>query len=525
MKIKNIIRSDFVVTGDIERDVSGVVFDSRNIKGGEVFVAIKGENFNGHDFIEDAIKMGAAAIVYENGSVDEGMRCLFQDVVWIAVDDSRKALAAISSSFYRMPSEELTVVGITGTNGKTTTSYLLKNILEISGKAVGLIGTIEYLIKDKIYESKHTTPEASNFQSLLREMADNGCDYVVSEVSSHSLAQRRVDYTRFSAAVFTNLTRDHLDFHNTMEEYFEAKKRLFTDLLIDNGSAIINLDDPYGQRLASELKDQGNKKIRIITFGVKNSGAVISAGNIKTSCNVTSFDVYINCSLFHEIEVPCQFHISSSLVGMPNVYNILAAVSAALSLNIPIEAIKDGLLGDLIIKGRFEKVDLGQNFLAVVDYAHTEDALERLLLTARHLLEESHLGNTRVITVFGCGGNRDKGKRPAMGEIATRLSDFVIITSDNPRNEDPRKIIRDIEKGIRNKDNYIVISDRAVAINMAIEMASKGDIVVVAGKGHEDYQEVKGRRYYFSDRLAIENAIRRKTKGNKVVEKCVASSR
>jgi len=522
MKIKDVIRNDFVMEGDIEKDISGVIFDSRNIKGGEIFIAVKGENFDGNDFIEDAIKRGAAAVVYKKGSLEQDFINSFQGIVWIEVDDPRYALAAISSSFYRTPSDELSVIGITGTNGKTTTSYLIKRILERHGKAVGLIGTIAYLIKDSAYEANHTTPEASNFQSLLRQMADNGCDYVVSEVSSHSLSQKRVDFTKFRTAVFTNLTREHLDFHNTMEDYFEAKKRLFAELLTDKGAAVINLDDSYGQRLANELRNQENKEIRIITFGIKDSRAVIRAENIEASFQGISFDVNINCGVFNEIQSPCRFSISSSLVGMPNVYNILAATSAALSLNTPIDAIKEALSEDLIIKGRFERVDLGQDFLAVVDYAHTEDALERLLLTARHLLEQSHLKNRKIITVFGCGGNRDKGKRPAMGEIAARLSDFVIITSDNPRNEDPRDIVRDIEEGIRERDNYIIISDRAIAINMAVQKASKGDIVVVAGKGHEDYQEIKGKRYSFSDRMSVEDAVRRKKKSRGVVEKCLA---
>ncbi len=515
MKIRDIIRDDFLIEGDPDRHISGVVFDSRRIRGGEVFVSIKGENFDGNDFIPDAIKKGAAAVVYKRGSLSQDFINSFRETVWIGVDEPRYALAAISSSFYKRPSDDLTVIGITGTNGKTTTSYLIKKILEKYGGVVGLIGTIGYLIKDRSYEANHTTPEASDYQSLLRQMADSGCDYVVSEVSSHSLSQKRVDFTKFRVAVFTNLTREHLDFHVTMEDYFKAKKRLFSELLLDNGCAAINLDDYYGQRLANELRD---RDIRIITFGIKNSGATLRAENIKIGIRGISFDVKIDSGVFDESRYPDSFHISSSLVGMPNIYNILAAISVALSLNIPVDVVREALSEDLIIKGRFEIVDSCQDFLAVIDYAHSEDAIERLLLTVRQLLDSSNSKNKKIITVFGCGGNRDRGKRPVMGEIASRLSDFVIITSDNPRNEEPREIIRDIEGGIRDRDNYIIIPDREMAIKMAVLKASRGDVVVVAGKGHEDYQEIKGKRYNFSDRIVIEDAVAIKKK-NRVAMK------
>ncbi len=537
MKIKDILMNEFEVTGDMEKSISGITYDSRKVKNGDVFAAIKGENFDGHDFIEDAINRGAAAVVYEikrfeqferfkqlNESSNSSKR---SNIVWIGVNDSRDALAAISNNFYGRPSEKASVIGITGTNGKTTTSYLMKSILEKWGKDVGLIGTITYLIKDRAYDATHTTPEAPDFQALLREMVDNGCSHVVTEVSSHSLSQKRVDYTKFRVAVFTNLTRDHLDFHRTMEDYFMTKRRLFTELLTEDGTAVINLDDPYGERLVNDLKGQ-----KILTYAINNQNADVIAHDIKTTFKGTSFKFKIQNSKF-KIVGNENYEMMSPLVGITNVYNILSSLCAALSMDIPIKIIKEGIAMTGLVKGRFEKVDIGQDFLAVVDYAHTEDALERLLLTARQLLQayrfaekteemmkvkrrqysmpkklEGDERKGKIITVFGCGGNRDKGKRSKMGEIAARLSDFVIITSDNPRNESPRAIIRDIEKGMAG-DNYIIIPDRSVAISMAVELASAGDIVLVAGKGHEDYQEIQGNRYDFSDKVVLENAIRR----------------
>ncbi|MDI6800469.1 MAG: UDP-N-acetylmuramoyl-L-alanyl-D-glutamate--2,6-diaminopimelate ligase [Thermodesulfovibrionales bacterium] len=507
MKIKDILRENYVVSGDAGRDVSGVAYNSRNVKDGDLFVAVRGENFDGHDFIKDAIEKGAAAVVYEKienrKSKLETLMNKYPDMVWIGVEDSRDALAAIASEFFRRPSEYLTVIGITGTNGKTTTTYLVKSILEKWGKETGLIGTITYLIKDRAYEAQHTTPEALDFQSLLRAMADEGCSHVVAEVSSHALSQKRVDHTRFKVAVFTNLTRDHLDFHHSMEDYFTAKKRLFTELLMEDGVAVVNIDDPYGKRLADALRSQG---VKILTCAIKNQDADVKAFDIKTTSKGTSFRLR---TLGSELKTLNSEIIESSLLGEINVYNILSAVCTSMALNIPVEIIKYGIAGTSYVKGRFERVELGQDFLAVVDYAHTEDALERLLLTARQLAGEDNFAKdiNKVITVFGCGGNRDVGKRPRMGNVAARFSNFVIITSDNPRDEDPRKIIRDIEQGI-NGNHYIVISDRSIAIRMAVILASKGDIVIVAGKGHEDYQEVRGARHAFSDRTALENAIR-----------------
>lgn len=516
-------------------DIAGVAYDSRSVREGYLFVAVKGEKFDGHNFVTEAIRKGAVAVVIERGSIPAGLE--IEDAsgprpFFITVENSRRALACIVNNFYERPSEELSLIGVTGTNGKTTTTHILKSILEKSGHAVGLIGTIHYMIRDRSYPAVHTTPESPEFQGLLKQMLSSGCTHVISEVSSHALAQFRVDGAVFRSAVFTNLTRDHLDFHETMEAYFDAKKRLFTELLDHHGSAIINIDDPYGNALYSDLLPVRwmNSGPDIITYGLQ-TGADIRAHDITNLSGGLKFKVSLDGRVLE---------ISSPLIGLINVYNILAAIGAAVSLKIPDKAIISGIKNLARIAGRFEKIDAGQGFLCVVDYAHTEDALERLITTARELLVESADQDTdkervkgkakkngsgtgvpsaspRIITVFGCGGDRDKGKRPIMGEVATRYSDFSVITSDNPRSEEPLDIIRDIEAGVTGK-NYLIEPDRREAIRKAVEMAKDGDIVLVAGKGHEDYQEVQGLRYPFSDRDVLKEAIQNKVRTRD--EKC-----
>lgn len=487
---------------DMDMDISGIAYDSRKVKEGYLFVAIKGEKYDGHDFITEAIKRGAAAIVYErdvrerkNGSP-----------LYIKVKDSRSSLACVAHNFYEAPSEHLTLIGITGTNGKTTTTYIVKSILESWEKEVGLIGTIQYMVKDKTFPASYTTPESLEFHGLLRDMLSSGCTHVVTEVSSHALAQRRVDKAVFKVAVFTNLTRDHLDFHKTMEDYFRAKERLFRELIDREGTCVINLDDPYGKRLISELRSASGGRdtgIQILTYGLEE-GADIVAMEIKNSLDGLRFKIS-----FHGR----SYDVSSPLMGFPNVYNILSAAGASISLEVPWQTIIKGIEKAGGVKGRFEKVDLGQNFLCIVDYAHTEDALERLIYTAKELVKNSsrngHYVPPRVITVFGCGGDRDRGKRPRMGAVATRLSDLVIITSDNPRSEEPSEIIREIEDGVV-KRNYITEPDRRKAIRKAIDMAGGSDVIIIAGKGHEDYQEVKGVRYRFNDKEILEEALKNK---------------
>ncbi|KAF0143846.1 MAG: UDP-N-acetylmuramoyl-L-alanyl-D-glutamate--2 6-diaminopimelate ligase [Nitrospirae bacterium] len=503
MKFKVLIKDMEIkeITGSADIDVIGVAYDSRKVKQGDVFVAMKGEKVDGHGFINDAVKRGAAAVVYEKVTGSE-LKTDSNKLTAIKVNDSRKALAYISNNFYERPSDELAITGVTGTNGKTTTTYLLKSILEAWGKEVGLIGTINYIVKDRHYDAPHTTPEAPEFQAMLSEMLLAGCSHVVTEVSSHALAQRRVDYTNFDVAVFTNLTRDHLDFHATMEDYFRAKERLFKEILLTEGTSVINYDDVWGRKLIGDISG------KVLTYGLE-AGADMAAVNIKDSFEGLVIDIKFGDRI-HAVKSP--------LAGMHNVYNILSAAGAAVSLNVPWDVIIDGIRKMSSVKGRFEKVDAGQDFLCIVDYAHTEDALERLIYTARELMkssearsQKSEVRQQRIITVFGCGGNRDKGKRPVMGKIATSLSDYVVITSDNPRDEDPGEIIKEIESGASRR-NYVIEPDRREAIIKAVKLAEAGDILLVAGKGHEDYQEIKGIRHKFSDREALEDTIRDRTK-------------
>lgn len=478
MKLKRLLEDMEVIELNInpEIEVRGLNYDSRKVQEGDLFVAIKGLTYDGDDFIHDAIKRGSKAVISE--------RVKPKSIPFIHVPDTRSALALASHNFFGRPSEFLTVVGVTGTNGKTTTVSLIKQILQYAGKKTGLIGTINYEIGEKNYPAPHTTPEAVEFQGLLQEMLNEGCSYAVSEVSSHALTQKRVDSTRFKIAVFTNLTRDHLDFHKTMDDYFNAKKRLFTELL--NGVSVINLDDSYGRKLLSHITSE------VITYGI-SSPAELSAYDIEGSSDGLSFKVSYR---------EASYGIESPLIGIPNVHNILSAIGACTSMGIGFNDIREALKNTPIVKGRFEKIALGQDFLCIVDYAHTEDALRGLIHTARQMTCR------RVITLFGCGGNRDRGKRPAMGFVATELSDVVFITSDNPRNEDPREIIREIESGIKKK-NYYIVPDRSSAITMAIMEAKAGDTVLIAGKGHEDYQEIGGERFPFSDRDIAEEAIKK----------------
>lgn len=485
MKVKELIEETELVSiiGSDELRVSGISYDSRKVEPGHLFVAMQGEKVDGHDFIEDAVKKGATAIIHEKEISDIGR---FSPLVsLIRVKDSRKSLAWAANVYYHAPSRAMTVIGITGTNGKTTTTYILKSILEAWGKKVGLIGTIQYMISDAVYPATHTTPESLEFQALLHDMLTAGCSHVVAEISSHALSQKRIDNTIFKAGVFTNLTRDHLDFHNTMDNYFLSKKRFFTDLLDKNAMSIINHDDSWGRRLVESVVTG------TYTYGLE-AGADIMASEMNNSFDGLRFRLSFRGRVYD---------IVSPLVGLPNVYNILSAAGAAASVGVPWEVILEGIRTSPAIRGRFEKIDVGQKFLAIVDYAHTEDALERLIYTARSLTKG------KIITVFGCGGERDRGKRPRMGAIATRLSDFVIITSDNPRSEKPEDIIKEVEAGAARR-NYLVEADRKEAIKRAVLMAEANDVVLVAGKGHESCQEIGGRRFPFNDREVIEESIR-----------------
>jgi UDP-N-acetylmuramoyl-L-alanyl-D-glutamate--2,6-diaminopimelate ligase len=481
-------------SSDVVNDVGGIAYDSRRVKPGDVFVALKGRNSDGVSFAHEAAGRGAAAVVAEQNAPPD------VQLPWIVVTDARVALAWLASRFYGDPSSELPVVGITGTNGKTTTAYLVASIFEAANIRCGVVGTIGYRVGGAMRDAIHTTPEAPELQQLLREMVNERCGACAMEVSSHALSLSRVEGTTFAAAVFTNLTRDHLDFHSSMEAYFQAKRRLF-DMRAPGAPALINIDDPKGMTLVETVG-------RAVTYAV-NRPADIAPGPLSFSLEGLTFDVRTPRG---------ALHVSSSLVGRPNVYNILAAVSTATALDLSFDAIERGVKALKGIPGRFEVVSTPKDeFTVVVDYAHTDDALRNLLETVRPLTRG------RLITVFGCGGDRDRTKRPLMGAVAGRLSDFVVITSDNPRSEDPQRIIEEIQRGLASdvrrddRPRVLTIVDRAEAIAKAVELARPGDVVLVAGKGHEKYQVLGSRVLPFDDVAVAREALGRRRSNSGVV--------
>ena len=475
---------------------TGVTNDSRQVKPGTVFVALRGLKVDGAAFAPQAIAGGAAAVVAE--SPDPGSRTPDPAVLWIVVPDARLVLALLAAEFYGHPSRQMQVVGITGTNGKTTTSYLVSAVFEAAGIRCGLMGTVTYRIGEREFAATRTTPEAPEVQGLMRQMVDAGCGACVMEVSSHALALRRVDGIEFAAAVFSNLTRDHLDFHADMEDYFAAKRRLF-ELLPKSAPAIVNLDDPRGAGLA-EISGTP------VTYAI-NRAADVTPGPLSFAWTGLEFDARTPQG---------TVHVRSKLVGRPNVYNILAAVAATAALGVPLEAIERGLEQLPGVPGRFEVVSSGgDDITVIVDYAHTDDALRNLLETARPL------STRRLITVFGAGGDRDRTKRPLMGMVAARLSDVVVITSDNPRSEDPARIIEEVQRGTaaearQGGSEVLAVVDRRDAIAHAVATAMPGDVVLVAGKGHEKYQEIAGRVLPFDDVAVAREALEARRRKSRV---------
>jgi len=480
--------------------VTGVTHDSRAAASGVVFVAIRGQRTDGAQFAAEAARRGAAAIVAETPE-PPGL-----DVPWLRTPDARLAMAELAGQVYGQPSESLTVVGVTGTNGKTTTTYLLAAVFDAAGLPCGRIGTVTVRVGPNPSDERdasHTTPESPEVQRLLREMADRGCKACAMEVSSHALVLQRVAGVRFAAGIFTNLTRDHLDFHGDMQQYFAAKRRLF-EMLPGGAPSIVNIDDPWGQELAQNLP-------RVITYGI-NRQADVRAVSIQSSLEGLAF----------QVETPSgTLSIRSPLVGRPNVYNILGVVATAVGLGVKAAAIESGLARLDGVPGRFQMVSATTDDVrVVVDYAHTDDALKNLLETARPLAQG------RLITVFGCGGDRDRTKRPLMGTVAARLSDLVVLTSDNPRSEDPIKIIEEIKLGIvqpvdpgapkRAATPLIVNPDRRQAIEQAIRAAKPGDLVIIAGKGHERYQVIGDRTLAFDDVEVAQAALSDRRRGSKV---------
>ncbi len=483
-------------TGPFNAEIKGIAYDSRFVEKDYLFVAVKGFIADGHDYIRDALNRGAAAVISEKAVADvtdAKQFALQKNAAFIEVPDSREALAFISAAFYGSPSRSLSLIGITGTNGKTTTSFITKNIIDAGGRNAGLMGTICYITGDKRRSASHTTPESLDLQRCLSEMVYNKMHYAVLEVSSHALSLKRIEGCSFKAAAFTNFTQDHLDFHGTMDEYFKAKCQIFNYLAPD-GTAVLNLDDPKIRPLARTLS------CKVLTCGLEED-AMIRAENIRSQNKRPGTNIPGGMSF--DVQTPVsRFTVNSRLIGRFNVYNILMSIGIAHSLGISDEVIQRGLADTKPVEGRFENIDAGQQFLCIVDYAHTDDALKKLIQEARPLT------TGKVITVFGCGGNRDRTKRPLMGAVAAELSDFVIVTSDNPRNEDPMEIIRDILKGI-SKSNFMVQPDRAEAIKEAVAIAGEDDTVLVAGKGHEDYQEIKGERHHFSDKDVLREEIKK----------------
>ncbi len=475
--------------GDPGSVVLGIGHDSRTLKPGELFVAIRGLVADGNQFVEAARKKGAAAIVSEHAAPHGAA------APWLQVKDAREALAILSAAFLGEPARSLELVGVTGTNGKTTTTYLIDAALRAAAKRVGLIGTIQYRVADRLSESSRTTPESSDLQELFREMVDARCSHAVLEVSSHSLALRRVHGCAFKIAVFTNLTRDHLDFHGDMDGYFAAKRLLFASLLREDGVAVINADDGRAAELAAASRG------RVVSYGIEKP-ADISARDVQLT---------ISGSRLVARTPAGDLPIDSALLGRFNVQNLLAALAAALALGIDPETAVRGLQSMRGVPGRMERVETGQDFAIIVDYAHTDDALRNLLETVRDLAP------SRIITVFGCGGDRDRTKRPLMGAVAARLSDVIVITSDNPRSEPPESIVEEILRGVnggRRAERHVIV-DRRDAIARAVELARPGDAVVLAGKGHEAYQVLRDRTVPFDDRQVAREALQKLLRGSR----------
>lgn len=475
--------------GNLDVSVNAITDDSRAVSAHSLFVAVKGEQVDGHEFIPAAMRGGMVALLSQQPVSEVSLP-------FVRVDDSRKALGLLGGRFYGDPSSKIRMIGVTGTNGKTTTTYICKALMEALGHPVGLIGTVAYQIGEHTMPATHTTPGSLELQQLLAKMVTGGCTTAVMEVSSHALAQDRTSGCEYDVAVFSNLTQDHLDFHRTMEEYFQAKLRLFTELkggLKANKRAIVNIDDPYGTRIVERCP------VPVWTYAL-NAKADLRAEAVRLSLQGTTFTVATPVG---------NFPIESHLVGEHNVYNLLAAIGVALHEGATPEQIREAIARVTNVPGRFERVIAGQPFTVAVDYAHTEDALVRLL-TAAQVLKTG-----RIITVFGCGGDRDRGKRPKMGEAAVRYSDVVILTSDNPRTEDPFSILEQVEVGViealrlRPHVQYRKVSDRRDAIEEAVREAQSGDMVLIAGKGHEGYQIIGTQKVHFDDREVARDAIER----------------
>jgi UDP-N-acetylmuramoyl-L-alanyl-D-glutamate--2,6-diaminopimelate ligase len=495
MKLSQLLRAitDFQLHGDDSVTISAVSCDSRNVTSGTLFFALRGTTVDGHNYIKAAVQSGATAIILEDETNAP------TGIPWVKVSNGRSVMACMAAEFYGNPTLGLPLVGITGTNGKTTTTYLIEAILAAAGMAPAVLGTISYRFGATRIEASHTTPESTELQGAFHQLINAGARSFVMEVSSHALEQKRVDSCHFDVGIFSNLTRDHLDYHQTMESYLGAKQRLFSELLHPTTKkprrrAVINMDDPYGAAIA------GKTSCPVITYGIQYQGDV----------QVTELSSSVNGFSGTLVTPKGKVSFTSKLVGRFNLSNILAAVSAGIALDLPLEAIKTGIETHTTVPGRMERVDNSRGITLLVDYAHTGDALENVLTTLKEL------ATGRIITVFGCGGDRDPGKRPIMGRIAAQLSDLAIVTSDNPRTEDPFTILAQVKAGITtlgsheyalnelsdsfDKKGFVMLENRAAAIRLAVRLAKAGDIVLLAGKGHEDYQIIGKTKHHFDDR-------------------------
>ena len=484
-------------TGNLDVELSGITDDSREVAQGSLFVAVKGQQVDGHAFVVQVCRQQIGGVVVQAPFQAPSRVRKEGGPAWIEVKDSRKALGRLASRFFQNPSQSLRMVGVTGTNGKTTVAHVSQAILERGGYRTGLMGTVGYHVGPEYQAASHTTPGAIPLQAFLHRMVDAGMDTAVLEVSSHALALDRVEGCEFDTVVFTNLTQDHLDFHETMESYYHAKLRLFQEFVVSASKtgpkrAIINIDDAWGVRLQAETP------VPVWTYSLRRR-ADIYATNVTLSMDETRFTV-------HTPRGSSDIH--SALVGEHNVSNLLASIGVGLAQGMSLDDVRQGILGFRTVPGRFERVEAGQDFSVIVDYAHTEDALAQLLAAARQLRRERE----RIITVFGCGGDRDPGKRPNMGRVAAQRSDVVFLTSDNPRTEDPGAILRDIEQGVlglsaSERGASSVIPDRRAAIRAALLEARPGDVVLIAGKGHEDYQIIGNTRHRFDDRVVARELL------------------
>ena len=482
MKLKELLRGLGVLElhADEALDITGVQYDSRQVSPGDLFVAISGFQTDGHKYIPKAMENGAACVVCEKKPET--------DIPYVLVPDARAALAALGANWFGHPADDLCVIGITGTNGKTTSTYLLKHVLEKTlGAKVGLIGTIQNMIGDEILHTERTTPESFELQKLFADMRDAGCTHVIMEVSSHALVLHRADQIRFGAAVFTNLTEDHLDFHKTMDAYCDAKAMLFRRC--ETGA--VNVDDAYAKRIMEQAD------CRLLTYSAQGKPAALKAEHIGLFSDRVEFD-----AVYQNERVP----VTLGIPGIFSVYNALGVIAAALALNIPLAKIADALRTAQSVKGRVEVVPTpGKDYTVLIDYSHTPDSLENILKAVRGFCAG------RIIAVFGCGGDRDPYKRPVMGRIAAELSDLAIVTSDNPRTEDPYKILRQILAGMQDTETpHEVIESRVSAIGRAMELAQKDDVIVLCGKGHETYQEIGHEKHHLDEREVVASYLEAK---------------